>query len=182
MQQHNNLEQVSGWSISTTRQEEEKNKVSQERLQKLWWAPAAATSPGVHSAPQLTHAGSCEAREMLGLGTQALKPWGLKHQATDNDVLHQSLFSKPITGKMTISSLSVWTQPFFFCQPKPQTQAGDALRSGANVTRKSKLYKKEDLHGINQSAKILTYKNQSPQNAGSSSLAYDTSESWLYVI
>lgn len=36
-------------------------------------------------------------------------------------------------GKMTISSLSVWTQSFL-CQPKPQTHAGDALRSGANVS------------------------------------------------
>lgn len=86
-----------GASAQQGKKKKKKKEVSQERLQKLWWAPTAATSPGVHSGSQLTHAGSCEARETLGLGTQALKPWGLKHQATDNDVLHQSLFSKPIT-------------------------------------------------------------------------------------
>lgn len=73
--------------------------------------------PGARNRSCLTQAGLREAREMLGLGTQKLRPRGLKHQATDNDVLYPSLFSKPIRvleglGEVTISSLSVWRQLF----------------------------------------------------------------------
>lgn len=167
MHQRNNLEQVSGWSISTTRQEKQ---VSQERLEKLWWAPAVATSPGVHSGSQLTHAGSCEAREMLGLGTQAPKPWGLKHQANRQRCPPSVSFLKADyrsggPGKMTISSPSVWTRPFFVSQ-SPETQAGDAPRSGGAVSCTKVVHfrklcvlasKEEDLDRLDQSAYILIY-------------------------
>lgn len=94
--------------------------------------------PRVQNSLQLTQAGLCEAREMLGLGTQEQRPWGLKHQATDNDVLYQSLFSKPIRG------LGAWEKWLYhpcpsgaFSHPNLQTQTCKALRDAANITDKT---------------------------------------------
>lgn len=105
------------WDLAETLTHLDMKEVSLGWLHKLWCAPAAASSPGAQNRSRLTQAGLREAREMLGLCTQELRPWGLKHQATDNDVLYQSLFSKPIRAlgaseKVTISSLSVWRQLF----------------------------------------------------------------------
>lgn len=52
--------------------------------------------PVAHNVSHLTLAEMREATEMLGLGTQELRPQGLQHQAADNDVLYLSRSSKPI--------------------------------------------------------------------------------------
>ena len=52
--------------------------------------------PGARNTSCLTQVELQEAREILGLGTQEMKPRGLQHQGADNDVLYRSLFSKPI--------------------------------------------------------------------------------------
>lgn len=113
---------------------------------------------------------------MPGLGTQALKPWGLKHQAADNDVLYQSLFSKPITE---VGAQKRWLyhpclsgrSPFLVSQ-SPRTETGNASRTAANVTQKSNaveetlhLYraavsKEKDFDCVDQSVHILTYKTK----------------------
>lgn len=93
--QRNNLEQVFCWNINNMARKKKKKK-SGKTLETLV-SYNSGCLPGAAQAVHSSHAGSRKAREMLGLGTQALKPWGLKHQATDNDVLYQSFSSKPIT-------------------------------------------------------------------------------------
>lgn len=82
---------------STTRQGEKKEDSVRQDFRNFGGLQQWLPPWGCKSSSQLTHVGEREARKILALGTQALKPWGLKHQAADNDVLHQSLFSKPIT-------------------------------------------------------------------------------------
>lgn len=134
-----------------------------------WLAPWGCTS-----GTQLTHSGSHEAREMPGLGTQALKPWGLKRQAADNDVLYHSLFSKPITE---VGAQEKWlyhpclsgSSPCLVSQSL-RTQTGDAPRTAAIVMQKSNAVKKtlhlcwavvskeKDFDCLDQSVHILAYK------------------------
>lgn len=84
---------------------------------------------------------------MLGLGTQALKPWGLKHQAADNDVLYQSLFSKPITEvgprkNGYIIPVSLDAAPFLSAKTPEHKQAmfwGLQLTSSTKATQFRKL-------------------------------------------
>lgn len=141
--QHNNLEQVSSWSINNKEREKKKKKTQSEKTSETLVSSNSGCLPG---GAQLTHAGSREAREMLGLGTQALKPWGLKHQAADNDVLYQSLFSKPITE---VGAQEKWLyhpclsgrSPFLVSQ-SPRTQTDNALRTTANVMHKAMQFKK----------------------------------------
>lgn len=129
---------------STTRKGKKKKKKTQsEKTSETLVSSNSGCLPG---GAQLTHAGSREAREMLGLGTQALKPWGLKHQAADNDVLYQSLFSKPITE---VGAQEKWLyhpclsgrSPFLVSQ-SPRTQTGNAPRTAANVMHKAMQFKK----------------------------------------
>lgn len=68
--QHNNLENVSSWSINNKERGKKKKTQSQKTSETL----VSSNSGCLPLGAQLTHAGSREAREMLGLGTQALKP------------------------------------------------------------------------------------------------------------
>lgn len=125
----------SRWDADTSRHERSESGMTSQTLV----SSSSGELPGAQNRSRLTQAGLREASEMLGLGTQELRPSGLKHQATDNDVLYQSLFSKPIRvlgagGEVTISSLSIWRQ-LFLSQTSRQT--GRALRDAAKIIQNS---------------------------------------------
>lgn len=116
---------------------------------------------------------------MLGLGTQELRPWGPKHQATDNDVLYLSLSSKSIRALGGEEKWLYHSCPsgYSFFLPNPQTQTDRALRDAAKITRCSfgniatKWLTLQDVififciffYCLNQSVHILTRKISSQQ-------------------
>lgn len=102
---------------------EKKKRVSQERLQKLWWATAVAASLGVHKR-FTAHT------RWLAWGQKDAWPWYTGAEALRAETpssrqwcplsvsFLKADYRSRDPGKMAISSLSVWTQPFS-CQPKP---------------------------------------------------------------
>lgn len=107
--------------------------------------------PRAQNSSQLTQAGLCEAREMLGLGTQKLRPWGLKHQQQTmvSSISLPSQSRLEYWGPRRCDYIIPVRLETAFSQPNPQTQTGKAMTDAANITQRAIHFRKLCITAIN---------------------------------